>query len=174
MKSDKKALIVSADLFEDSELLYPMYRLQEEGWQVDIATPGGKEITGKKGYSVAATHDLKQMDDAGSCGYAALILPGGKAPAVLREMPEVMDIVRDYQSAGIPIAAICHGPQILISAKGVKGKKMTAYESVAEEVKAAGAEYLDEEVVVDGQIVTSRKPADLPAFMRELMKKLPK
>lgn len=169
---DKKALIVSADLFEDSELLCPMYRLQELGYQVDIAAPQKGTITGKHGYKVEAGLAIGEVESAGSCGYSVLVLPGGKAPAAVRQIPAALDIVRDFVSSGIPIAAICHGPQVLVSAGVVNNKRMTCYQSVAEELKDAGAQYEDVEVVVDGQFVTSRMPMDIPAFNRELVKKL--
>ncbi|WP_027186127.1 type 1 glutamine amidotransferase domain-containing protein [Desulfovibrio inopinatus] len=169
---NNKALIVSADGFEDSELLYPYYRLREAGFEVDIAAPAKGSITGKKGYEVQANLALSDVDTAGSCGYKALVLPGGKAPAALREMKEAIDIVTDFASSGIPIAAICHGPQLLVSARLLAGKKATCYASVAEELKGAGALYEDSEVVVDHTLITSRKPDDLPAFSRELMKQI--
>lgn len=169
---EKKALIVSADNFEDSELLAPLYRLQEAGFTVDIAAPTKGAITGKHGYEVQANLDVDGVEDAGSCGYKVLVLPGGKAPATLREMPRVLDLVRDFVSSGLPIAAICHGPQILLSAGVLGGKRATAYKTVQAELKDAGVETLDQEVVVDGQFVTSRQPGDIPAFNRELMKKI--
>ena len=170
--TERKALIISADKFEDSELLASMYRLQEAGFTVDVATPGKRKITGKHGYEVEADLSLDEVGDVGSCGYKALILPGGKAPGTLREMPKVLDVVRDFASAGLPVAAICHGPQILISAGLLRGKTATAAKSMQQELKDAGAEVRDEEVVVDGPFITSRRPADIPAFNREIMKKV--
>ncbi len=168
----KKVLMISADNFEDTELLVPKYRLEEVGVQVDLAAPAKADITGKHGYTVTPNLSLDEISDAGGCGYSMLILPGGKAPAALRELPEAIDIVRDFQSAGLPIAAICHGPQLLVTAGGVQGKRMTCYASVAEELKAAGAHYEDAELVEDGQYITSRFPADLPAFDRAIVARL--
>ncbi|EPR44322.1 intracellular protease, PfpI family [Desulfovibrio sp. X2] len=170
--NDKKALIVSADNFEDTELLVPLYRLQEAGYHVDLAAPSKGKITGKHGYSVEANLGVEDVESAGSCGYSLLVLPGGKAPAALRVIPKVLDIARDFASSGAPIAAICHGPQILISAGLLQGRRATCYSSVVPELKEAGVNYEDKEVVVDGQFVTSRSPEDLPAFDREMMKKL--
>jgi len=167
-----KALIVTADTFEDSELLYPYYRLQEAGYEVDLAAPKAGEVTGKHGYTVTANLSLEDVESHGSCGYKILVLPGGKAPEALRVLPKALDIARDFAGSGAPIAAICHGPQVLISAGLVNGRKATCYETVAQELKDAGAKYEDSEVVVDGNLVTSRKPADLPAFMREVMRML--
>ncbi len=168
---DKKALIVSADNFEDSELFYPLYRLREAGFSVDVAAPKAGTISGKHGIGVAANLSVDDVESAGSCGYKLLVLPGGKAPATLREIPKVIDIVNDFASSGIPIAAICHGPQILAKARLLQGRHATCYKSVVDEIKAAGAIYEDKPVVVDGQLITSRQPEDLPDFMREVLKK---
>ena len=165
-----KALIISADHFEDSELLVPLYRLQEAGWAVDVAAPERGCITGKRGYEVLAGISFADVDPG---AYAALVIPGGKAPAAIRDLPPVTAIARAFLTAGKPVAAICHGPQVLVTAGLLAGRKATCYRTVAEELRAAGAEYVDQEVVVDGSLVTSRQPADLPAFMRELMRLLP-
>ena len=164
-----KALIVSADNFEDSELLVPYYRLQEAGIAVTVASLKRGAITGKHGYEV--TVDMT-LDEVNSDDYDILILPGGKAPAELRKAPKALEIAERFFTHVKPVAAICHGPQILISAGLLKGRRATCYQSVADEVKEAGAQYEDSEVVVDGNLVTSRQPADLPAFMRETMKLL--
>lgn len=164
-----KILIISADHFEDSELLVPYYRLLEQGWQVDIAAIARGRIHGKRGYEVEAG---KALRDVHADDYAALILPGGKAPAALRKEPAALDLARAFFQAGKPVAAICHGPQILVSAGLLKGRHATCYSSVAPELQEAGALYEDREVVVDGRLVTSRQPSDLPAFMRETMKLL--
>lgn len=164
-----KALIISADNFEDSELLVPYYRLQEAGVKVTVASLKRGTITGKQGYEVDVDKALVEVnpDD-----YAILVLPGGKAPAVVRKEPKVLEIARSFFAHSKPVAAICHGPQILISAGLLKGRSATCYMSVAEELKEAGALYKDREVVVDANLVTSRQPSDLPAFMRETMKLL--
>ncbi|MEL7638567.1 MAG: type 1 glutamine amidotransferase domain-containing protein [Solidesulfovibrio sp.] len=166
----KKALILSADAFEDSELLYPLYRLREAGFHVDVAAPTAGSITGKHGYAVEANLGVDAVESAGSCGYSLLVLPGGKAPAALRGIPKVIDIVNDFASSGIPMAAICHGPQILVTARLLHGRRATCYKTVADELREAGALYEDSPVVVDRNLVTSRVPGDLPDFMREVMK----
>jgi protease I len=168
----KKALLISADNFEDTELLYPLYRLREAGFHVDVAAPAAGTITGKHGYTVAANLGVDAVESAGSCGYALLVLPGGQAPATLRRIPKVIDIVSDFASSGIPMAAICHGPQILVTARLLRGRHATCYKTVADELTEAGAVYEDKSVVVDGALVTSREPGDLPDFMREVMKKV--
>jgi protease I len=166
-----KALIISADNFEDSELLYPYYRLQEEHMEVDIASITKEKIKGKKGYEVEVDKAVGEVDPE---EYHLLILPGGKAPARLREEKKVLEIAAHFVKNNKPVAAICHGPQILISAGLLEGKNATCYTSVAAELKEGGAIYDDRDVVVDGNIVTSRKPGDLPAFMREIFKVLKK
>ena len=162
-----KALILSADNFEDSELLVPLYRLQEAGYSVEIASLSRGVISGKRGYEVTAGKSFTEIIPE---EYAVLVLPGGKAPAAIRNDAAVRDIARSFMTSGKPVAAICHGPQLLISAGLLAGRRATCYRSVADELRAAGARYEDCDVVVDGNLVTSRQPADLPAFMRELMR----
>jgi protease I len=168
----KKALIISADAFEDSELLYPLYRLREAGFTVDVAAPKAGDITGKHGYAVSANLGVDAVASAASGGYALLVLPGGKAPAALRVIPEVIEIVKDFAAAGILIAAVCHGPQLLVTAGLLRGRRATCYRTVANELQEAGALYEDAPVVVDAAFITSRMPSDLPDFMREVMKKV--
>ena len=164
-----KALIISADNFEDSELLVPYYRLKEAGMGVDVASMKSGSIRGKHDYEVAVA---KTLDEINPDDYAILILPGGKAPEKIRKEAKALEIARSFFAHNKPVAAICHGPQTLISAGLVKGRHATCYRSVAGELKDAGALYEDSEVVVDGNLVTSREPSDLPAFMRETMKQL--
>lgn len=162
-----KALIISADNFEDSELLVPYYRLKEEGIDVDIASMKKGMIKGKHGYEVEANKTLKEIKPE---DYDALILPGGKAPEEVRKEKEAVNIVKDFFKKNKPVSAICHGPQTLITAGLLKGRHATCYKSVAKEMRDSGAVYEDKEVVVDGNLVTSRQPSDLPAFLRETMK----
>lgn len=164
-----KALIMSADNFEDTELLVPYYRLLEAGYTVDIASDKRDPIRGKHGYEVPVT---KQFSEITPGEYSVLILPGGKAPAAIRDNKTVQEIARSFMSEGKPVAAICHGPQILISAGLIRGRKATCYKTVVTELREAGAQYQDTEVIVDGHLITSREPNDLPAFNRELMKML--
>lgn len=164
-----KGLIVSADKFEDTELLYPYYRLQEEGIEFDLASMKTGEIKGKHGYSVSVEKSLDELD---SKNYDFLILPGGKAPAKIRKEGRALELAQHFFAENKPVAAICHGPQILISAGLMDGRTATCYRSVAKELKQAGADYQDQEVVVDGNLITSRQPRDLPAFMRELLRQI--
>ena len=164
-----KALLVSADNFEDSELLVPYYRLKEADVELTVASMSRGIIKGKHGYEVAVDKAFDEIDPG---DYAILILPGGAAPARVRKEPKALEIARIFMACGKPVAAICHGPQILISAGLLQGRRATCYRSVADELRKGGALYEDREVVVDGNLVTSRQPADLPAFMREIMKQL--
>jgi protease I len=162
-----KALIISADNFEDTELLVPYYRLREEGTTADIASLSKGRIRGKHGYEVEVDKTVHEInpDD-----YDLLILPGGKAPEAIRKEEKALEISRRFFEKNKPVSAICHGGQTLISAGVLKGRRVTCYKSVASEMKEAGALYEDSEVVVDGNLVSSRQPSDLPAFMRETMK----
>lgn len=164
-----KALILAADGFEDSELLYPYYRLKEENIPVHVAGPEKGAITGKHGYSVEA--DMA-FADVQAAGYDLLVLPGGKGPETVRLDEDAVAATRQMMEAGKVVAAICHGAQVLISAGVLEGRKATCYEGVRDDLKAAGGNYSDEEVVVDGNLITSRFPADLPAFSREILKAL--
>lgn len=164
-----KILIISADRFEDTELLVPYYRMKEEGMTVDIAALRRGQIKGKHTYRVYAN---VAIDEVRPEDYDALLLPGGEAPATLRASARVLEVARAFFQAGKPVAAICHGPQILVSAGVLQGRSATCYVAIAEELQRAGVRYRDAEVVVDGNLVTSRQPTDLPAFLRETMRKL--
>jgi protease I len=162
-----KALIISADNFEDTELLVPYYRLKEEGIEVDVASTKKGKIQGKHGYEAVVTRTLDEVNPE---EYGILVLPGGRAPEFVRKQPKAVEIARYFFQKNKPVSAICHGPQTLITGGLLKGRRATCYRTVAEEMKEAGAFYEDSEVVVDGNLVTSRQPSDLPAFMRETMK----
>jgi protease I len=164
-----RVLIVSADEFEDTELLVPLYRFREEGIEVHVASPRPGSIRGKHGYAVSVDRTLREVDPR---DYDLLLLPGGRAPAALRDDDALQRIVRAFDAEKKPIAAICHGPQILVSAGVLEGRQATCYKTVAPELKDAGARYVDDEVVVDRNLVTSRQPSDLPAFCREILKRL--
>jgi protease I len=166
----KKALILVGDGFEDAEFLYPYYRLQEEGFAVDVAgDEAGKHFTGKRGYPMRSSKAAKDVtiDD-----YAVLVVPGGHAPDKWRMDEKFVQIVRQAFQHDLVVAAVCHAAQLLIEAEVVKGRKMTCYSSVKTDLKNAGAHYEDCEVLVDGNLITSRQPSDLPAFMRETIRVL--
>lgn len=162
-----RGLVLATDGFEDSELSYPYYRLHESGWDVDIATPAGRPITGEYGYEFEG--DLALTDrDPGSFAeaYDVLVVPGGDSPEALRtQAPEAADIVAAFDDHETPIISICHGAQLLISAGILDGRRATGYWPLQVDIENAGGEYVDEPVVVDGTLVTARVPDDLPAFM---------
>lgn len=163
-----KVLLVSADEFEDSELLVPYYRLLEEEIEFDIASLKSGPIIGRHGYQVLATLSLAQVDPS---AYDILILPGGKATALLQKDAKLLALVRHFFENGKTVAAICHGPRILISAGVLPGRRATCCRDMAAELQGSGCTYNDEQVVIDDNLITSGEPADLPAFMREIMKK---
>ncbi|MEF8787762.1 MAG: type 1 glutamine amidotransferase domain-containing protein [Planctomycetota bacterium] len=162
-----KVLILAAEGFEDSELLVPMYRLLEEGDDVDIAAPETGEFAGKHDYTAEANLDFGDIDAA---DYDMLVLPGGKGPETVRLDDSAVRVTREMMEAGKPIASICHGAQVLISAGVLEGRKATCWQGIRDDLKAAGADYRDREVVVDDNLITSRFPGDLPAFCREMMR----
>ena len=174
MRSPKKALILTADQFEDMELFYPMFRLIEAGWEVDVAAPTMKEISGEHGYSLKPSLTIDEVDPN---KYQALIIPGGfpdGAPATVRKIKKAQQITKSFFANNKTVASICHGPWTLASSGVVKDRHLTSFwhDGVPEEIKAAGGIWEDKEVVVDGNLITSRWPMDLPAFMRETMKVL--
>ncbi|HEO98827.1 MAG: type 1 glutamine amidotransferase [Campylobacterales bacterium] len=160
-----RALIMTADLFEDSELNVPFHALLKAGSDIDIASFKKGKITGKHGLRLEATLSLDEVDPK---RYDILILPGGKAPEALRKTPRALEIARYFFEHGKPVAAICHGPQILISAGLMNGREATGYQSIKEELEAAGAVYRDEKVVIDQNLITSRNPSDLDAFVEAI------
>jgi protease I len=164
----KKILLFAENDFEDSELIYPFYRFQEAKIVVNILGPTAKTIyRGKHGLSIKS--DLSP-DDVNLDDYVAIVIPGGYAPDKMRINKKMVKLVQQTYEKNKIIAAICHGPQLLIEADIVKGKKMTSYISVSTDLKNAGAIYIDKSVVVDRNIVTSRFPADLPNFCIETIK----
>lgn len=164
-----KVLIISADGFEDSELAEPFRKMTQAGIAVDVAALRAGPIRGKHGHTVEAGLAVREVNAA---DYAALVLPGGKAPATLRQDPTVLELVRQFMAADKPVAAICHGPQILLSAGVLRGRTATCYKSVAGELRAAGVDYVDRKVVVDGNLITSRQPSDLPDFIAAVLRAL--
>ena len=166
-----KALILAADGFEDSELLCPYYRLLEAGVKVDVAGPKSGAITGKHGYAVQVDVKFSKLK---ASDYDLLVLPGGKAPETVRLDEDAVAVTKAMMKAGKPVAAICHAGQVLISAGVLKGRKATCYAAIRDDLKAAGAKYVDRKVVVDDNLITSRHPGDLPAFCREIMKAIGK
>lgn len=169
-----RVVILTADAFEDMELFYPMFRLLESGATVDVAAPTMDPIQGEHGYKWKPGKTFEQVnpDD-----YDLLIIPGGfpdGAPATVRKHPRAIAITKAFFAKNKPVASICHGPWTLADADVVKGRRVTSYwhDGVPEDLERAGGIYEDAPVVVDGNLVTSRWPMDLPDFMREVMKLL--
>ena len=161
-----RALILTANHFEDSELRVPYDRLRRIGIEVQVASGRGGKIIGKHGYEVGSSSTFQVIDPD---DYDLLLIPGGQAPTAFRWNEAALEIVRDFFEKDKPVAAICHGPQVLISAGVMQGRRATCYDSVVEELKGAGATYEDCEVVVDRNLITARCPSDLGAFTREIV-----
>ncbi|MBU6449296.1 MAG: type 1 glutamine amidotransferase [Rhodospirillales bacterium] len=172
--SKLKIAVLATDGFEQSELTEPVRALREAGAQPMVVAPHGGQIQGMKHHDKDDMTDVDQtLDHADAKNFDALVLPGGVAnPDTLRVNKEAVAFIRHFVQSGKPVAAICHGPWSLIEAGGVKGRKVTSWPSLRTDLKNAGADWVDQEVVVDGHLVTSRKPDDLPAFNREFLKLL--
>ncbi len=161
--SSRAILMITDNGVEDLEFFYPYYRFIETGFKVDVATPDGAEFKGKQGLGLK---ESKKVDDVQAESYELLYLPGGKAPAILKNNRRVIELTQKFLALGKPISAICHGPQILAAAHIIEGRKIAAWPEVEEEVRAAGAQYQNKELVVDGPYITARWPADLPVHVR--------
>jgi protease I len=171
-QSHRNAVVLTADQFEDMEVYFPIFRLQEEGWKVTIAAPTMETIYGEHGYGLKP--DII-IDKVNADDYDLLIIPGGSpdgAPSTVRKITKAQDITKSFFAKNKPVGAICHGPYTLVSAGVVKGRHLTSYwhDGVPEEIQKGGGLWEDKDVVVDGNLVSSRWPMDLPAFMREVMK----
>jgi protease I len=165
--SDARILIIATDGYEDSELLEPRRILSERGADVTLASLEKGEIRGDNGARVEVDRTIDEVE-AGD--YDALVLPGGtKNPDKLRMDERVVATIRAFAEAGKPVAAICHGPWLLIEADVVRGRRVTSWPSIRTDLRNAGADVVDEEAVTDGNIVTSRKPEDIPAFTEALI-----
>jgi len=167
MAKQKRIVVLAEDGYEDLELWYPAIRLREEGHHVDIVGSGSKKkYTGKYGTSVDVDLDY---DSISSKDYDGIIVPGGWAPDKLRRYPGILKLVKDFADEGKLLATICHGGWVFISAKVVKGYKMTCVNAIIDDIVNAGAIYIDDEVVVDRNMITSRTPKDLPSFMKAII-----
>lgn len=167
----KRVAVLATDGFEQVELTKPVEALKAEGATVEVVSPKGGEIQGynhhDKGDTVPVDRELAR---ASADEYDAIVLPGGVInPDQLRLEPQAIEFIRSFAQAGKPIAAICHGPWTLINAEAVEGKKVTSWPSLEADLKNAGADWVDQEVVVDNGLVTSRKPDDLPAFCAKMV-----
>jgi protease I len=162
----KRVMIFAENDYEDLELWYPKLRLIEEGATVAVAGPSDPEYKSKHGYPAKTDGNVR---DCRAEQFDALVVPGGWAPDRLRRYPEVLEFTRKMAQAGKPIAAICHGGWVLVSADLLKGRRVTSVAAIKDDMKNAGADWVDEPVVVDGNMVTAQVPKDLPAFCRELI-----
>jgi protease I len=167
----KKVAFLLAEDYEDSEMKNPYEAIVKNGNDaVIIGLEQGKELTGKKGTVSYTTH--LAADEARAADYSAVVIPGGKSPSRLRESEAVLEFVREADRRGIPISAICHGPQVLARAGLMKNKTFTSYPGIAEEIAIDGAVFVDKPVVVDGNLIMSRTPEDEPMFIDETIRRL--
>ncbi len=163
----RKVLILAADQFEDTELLYPLYRLAEEGVAVTVAGLDRSPVTGKKGHGPLPVDAI--VGEVSEAGFDALVIPGGYAPDKLRRSPEVLDLVRAFDASGKPIAFICHAGWVPISARIISGRKATSVAAIKDDMVNAGADWSDEATVVDRNLISARTPADLGPWMKALL-----
>jgi protease I len=163
--------VIITDLFEDSEYSEPAAAFKKAGHKlVHIGLEAGKTVKGKK-KETPVTID-KGVKEVSVDEFDALLIPGGYSPDKLRVDEDAVRFTKEFVQSGKPVFAICHAPQLLITADVIRGRKITGWKSVIQDIKNAGAEFIDQEVVEDGNLVSSRSPADLPFFIQESLKKL--
>jgi protease I len=166
MGSRPHVAIIVAEGFHDGEAYMPYGYLVNQGFDVTVIGPRVGPVTA---YNSDFTIGIERaIADVSTDMFEAVIIPGGRAPAALREIPEAVEFIREFNEAGKIIAAICHGPQLLAAADALEGKTITCVSGIQDEVKEAGAEYVDEELVIDGNLITSRTPGDLDVFSRAI------
>jgi protease I len=163
----RKVLLLAADDFEDTELLYPLYRLGEEQVAVTVAGLDDRPVHGKKGHGPVPVDTT--VDQVAADEFDAIVIPGGFAPDKLRRSPDVLDLVRAFDGAGKPVAFICHAGWVPISAGIVKGRRATSVSAIRDDMINAGADWVDEATVVDGTLISARTPADLGPWMKALL-----
>ncbi|MGH9453850.1 MAG: type 1 glutamine amidotransferase domain-containing protein [Terriglobia bacterium] len=164
----KRVAVLVAEQYQELEVWYPLLRFREDGAETHaVGAEAGKTYCSKKAYPVIADESLA---DVNASRYDAVVIPGGWAPDSLRQDERVLKLVRDMDAAGKVVASICHGGWVLASAGIIEGRRVTGFKAIKDDLIHAGASYVDEEVVVDGNLITSRVPTDLPAFCREIAK----
>ncbi|MFD2615079.1 type 1 glutamine amidotransferase domain-containing protein [Paenibacillus gansuensis] len=167
----KKVAFLVADGFEDSEMQNPYEAMTKAGHEaVIISLERDAELKGKKGTVTYTSH--LSASQAKASDYAAVIIPGGSSPEKLRGDTAIQNFVKEADRAGTPISAICHGPQVLASAGLLRDRTLTGYSGIQDEIRQAGGSFVDQEVVVDRNLVTSRSPKDEPAFIEETLNKI--
>jgi len=162
----KRIAILIEDMYNELEFWYPYYRMKEAGAKVTVIGAGAKEYHSKVGLPAPGGTSAESVKAA---DFDAVIVPGGYAPDRMRRSPAMLKLVHDCLVQGKIVAAICHAGWVLVSAQVLKGKKATCFSSIKDDLVNAGATYLDQEVVRDGNLITSRTPDDLPAFCREII-----
>src|SRR5262245_50572674 len=168
----KRVAVLVEQQYQEMEVWYPVYRLREAECEVILVGPeAGKTYASKLGYPAKADIAAKE---ASADRFHAIVIPGGFAPDYIRRSDAMLKLVRDIFSQGNPVAAICHGPWVLCSTPALRGKRVTCFHSIKDDVTNAGGTYVDQEVVVDGNVITSRTPDDLPAFVVALMEMMRK
>lgn len=168
--AQRTVLILAADDFEDMELLYPLYRLGEEGAAVTVAGLDTHPLRGKKGYGPLTVDTT--VDEVSANDFDALVIPGGFAPDKLRRSETVLDLVRAFDDERKPVAFICHAGWVPISAKIIKGRRATSVAAIRDDMINAGADWVDEATVVDGNLISARTPADLGPWMKAVLRAL--
>jgi len=170
MISGKKVVILVEDMFNIHELWYPYYRLKEAGVEICVVGSGRKsQFTGKPATEITAD---ASAEDVSAADFDGIVIPGGYAPDMMRRFPPMVKLVADFDKAGKLVAAICHAGWMLASADILEGRKVTSFFAIKDDLVHAGAEWLDAAVVVDNNLVTSRKPDDLPAFLPAILEVL--
>lgn len=165
--TDKTVIILVENLYNDHEFWYPFYRLKEAGAHVIVVGPeAGVSYTSKLGQSVTSDMNPEKVSVDAAHG---LVIPGGYAPDMMRRHPSMVNLVQQFDKAGKVVAAICHAGWMLASAKILKGRTVTSFFAIKDDLVHAGADWVDQEVVVSGNLITSRTPDDLPAFLRAII-----
>jgi len=166
-----KIVVIITNMFEDSEYSKPVNAFKKAGHKIiRVGLKEGEVVKGKKKGTPVKID--KAVTDVSVEDFDALLIPGGYSPDKLRANEDAVKFTKEFAESGKPIFSICHGPQLLITADVLKGRRITGWKSIIQDIKNAGAEFIDKEVVVDKNLVSSRHPGDIPAFIRESLKKL--